>query len=115
MLAAVGGAVPLPVGHVDVFGWLALASFLGALGAEMYILANQPLRLWYEGRAGAESVKTLTWRYAVGGNPFPTSLTTAEADHLFLERLSLLLAGTLWTRWDRSRSTPERGTSPSMP
>jgi hypothetical protein len=91
-MAAVGGALSWRIGDMDVFGWIALVSFLGALAAETYILATQPDRLWYEGRAGAESVKTLTWRYGVGGNPFDTSLSAAEADDLFLERLNEVLA-----------------------
>ena len=89
--AAVGGALSWRIGDVDVFGWIALVSFLGALAAETYILATQPDRLWYEGRAGAESVKTLTWRYGVGGNPFVTSLKAVEADDLFLNRLREVL------------------------
>jgi len=35
------------------------------------IFAIRPEQSWYEGRAAAESAKTLTWRYAVAGDPFP--------------------------------------------
>jgi hypothetical protein len=34
---------------------------------------------WYQSRAIAESVKSLTWRYAVGGLPFPLSMNAADA------------------------------------
>jgi hypothetical protein len=34
------------------------------------MLATKPDRLWYAGRAVAESVKSLAWRYAVAGEPF---------------------------------------------
>ncbi|MGL5826423.1 MAG: DUF4231 domain-containing protein [Nocardioides sp.] len=37
---------------------------------------------WYEGRADAETAKSLSWRYAVGGTPFELSNTTAEEDML---------------------------------
>ncbi|HUQ63879.1 MAG TPA: SLATT domain-containing protein [Acidimicrobiales bacterium] len=39
------------------------------------------------GRAIAESIKTLAWRYAVGGDPFALSLGAHDADRLFLERV----------------------------
>jgi hypothetical protein len=34
------------------------------------LLRIRPHRVWYQGRAAAESLKTLSWRYAVGGRPF---------------------------------------------
>ena len=34
---------------------------------------------WWNGRAGAESVKTLSWRYVVGGKPFELSAIECEA------------------------------------
>lgn len=36
-------------------------------------------RSWYDGRAAAESAKTMAWRYAVGGKPFPLGPDTAPA------------------------------------
>jgi hypothetical protein len=34
---------------------------------------------WYQARAIAESVKSLTWRFAVGGSPFPSSMPMPDA------------------------------------
>ena len=58
--------------------------FVVALGAEVLILATRPEQKWYEGRAAAESAKTLTWRYAVAGDPFPPG----DADPAFYRQLA---------------------------
>jgi hypothetical protein len=44
---------------------------------------------WYEGRALAESAKTLAWRYAVGAVPF--RLDQADADQLFVTRIRAII------------------------
>jgi protein-S-isoprenylcysteine O-methyltransferase Ste14 len=75
----------------DWAGIVAAISFGIALLAEIFILRNEPARVWYDARAAAESVKTLTWRYAVGGNPFPRSLADRAADALFLQQLRSIL------------------------
>src|SRR4051812_48423561 len=49
-------AKPAPT---DWAGVLAAISFGIALVVEIYLLKNKPERTWYEGRAAAESVKTL--------------------------------------------------------
>lgn len=58
-----------------------------ALLAELYLLQARPDRLWYDGRAAAESAKTLTWRYLVGGSPFSkVEISDREAERLLLDR-----------------------------
>lgn len=47
---------------------------------------TRPERLWYEARAVAESVKSLAWRYAVGGEPFQESLSPEELDAVVADR-----------------------------
>jgi hypothetical protein len=54
------------------------------------VLHDRPNRIWYQGRALAESVKTLTWRYAACGAPFPADLDIRTADSLFLRRIDEL-------------------------
>jgi len=70
LLATVGGGLFLSAGWVPLGGWTALTGFLAALLAEGYASATKPDRAWYEGRAAAESVKTLAWRYVVRGESF---------------------------------------------
>jgi hypothetical protein len=89
--AAIGGAASWQVRGSDVFGWIGLISFLTAIGVESYILSTHPERDWYEGRAAAESVKTLTWRYVVGSSPFDLTLPSDDVDKLFLRRLNEVL------------------------
>lgn len=84
IVAATGGALSWSLGPLDVWAWAALAAFLVALGAEIHLLTTHPDRDWYESRAATESAKTLAWRYAVGGAPYPVDLDPkhARAAHL---------------------------------
>lgn len=49
---------------------LALAAFLAAAVLRTHLIASKPDAEWFEGRAAAESVKTMSWRFAVGGHPY---------------------------------------------
>ena len=69
----------------------AIAFFLLASSLRFYLTANRPERSWYDGRALAESVKTLAWRYAVGGHPFPISLPPEELDRRYIATIQRLL------------------------
>lgn len=100
VVAAISGAFTLVVGDIDLLGMAALVALVAALMAEVYILSARPHRLWYDGRAAAESAKTLGWRYLVGGLPFPilvgadgrrTDSDEKAADDLFLTRLDDVL------------------------
>jgi hypothetical protein len=55
------------------------------------VLRNFKLeQIWYEGRAIAESSKTLTWRYMMGTDPYPTNIGS-KADELFIASLQSLI------------------------
>ena len=74
-------------GAGDLAGIGAAVAFVVALLAELYLQQARPDRLWYDGRAVAESAKTLTWRYLVGGSPFGREeVSEPEADRLLLDR-----------------------------
>lgn len=88
VLAASGGALSWSVGRVDVAAGIVLVGFLIALVSELVSWVAQPERLWYEGRAVAESAKTLTWRYAVGADPFPVNMSRTVAASKFRDRMS---------------------------
>src|SRR6266853_2951693 len=73
---------------VDWSGVLAASCFAGALVVEGFLYQIKPERTWYEGRAAAESVKTLSWRYAVGGEPFNVGTRPErETEELFLRQV----------------------------
>jgi len=69
---------------------IAVAVVFGiALALELVAFMRRPERAWYDGRARAESVKTLAWRYSVGGAPF--SQDSSDPDALFAQRLQDVL------------------------
>jgi hypothetical protein len=65
-------------GLADVAGVFGAVSFFAAVLIRSYSLTTRPERDWYNGRALAESAKTLSWRYAVGGSPFPAGIPNAD-------------------------------------
>ena len=91
LMAAISGALSWSVDRFELFGGTASVGFLMALWAELVILRLRPERRWYDGRAIAESIKTLVWRYSVGGEPFSVSVPQSEAIKLFAIRVRSLL------------------------
>ncbi|MGY1740068.1 MULTISPECIES: DUF4231 domain-containing protein [unclassified Blastococcus] len=90
LAATAGGVIAWSVGSIQVGGLISLVAFLIALAAELYTATVRPDRTWYEGRAAAESAKTLTWRYAVRGESFEDA-ADGTADRKFLAELNELL------------------------
>jgi hypothetical protein len=90
-VAAVGGAVPFPlaIGPLKVGGVIAFVAFAVALGSELVLAIGRPERIWYEGRAAAESAKTLAWRYMVHGKTFEASVQ--DPDRKLLDKLNDVL------------------------
>lgn len=68
---------------------LQFISLLGALACSVYLFAKRPERLWYAGRALAESVKTMAWRYMSRAEPFDVS--DNESACLFHQKLGQLV------------------------
>ncbi|WP_206859138.1 DUF4231 domain-containing protein [Lysobacter changpingensis] len=62
-----------------------LIALLAALACSIYLFSKRPDRYWYGGRAVAESVKTLTWRYVARAEPFCVENAAADID--FREKL----------------------------
>lgn len=74
VIAAAAGIVRITVhindGRIDIAAAVAVICFVLALVVEIYLLTNKPEQVWYRGRAVAESLKTLSWRYAMRAEPF---------------------------------------------
>jgi hypothetical protein len=89
VIAAISGSVTLKVTarHIDIGGILSGAAFVLALVGGIYLLQVRPERAWYDGRAVAESARTLAWLYAVGGGAFSVT-TCRHPDVDLLDRLS---------------------------
>ncbi|MEU6438970.1 DUF4231 domain-containing protein [Streptomyces sp. NPDC047046] len=82
--------------HEDGLDWAGAAAglaFVASAFVRLYIEQQRDERRWYECRAAAESCKTLCWRYAVGGDPFPETMGTREARALYLDRLHDISTG----------------------
>jgi hypothetical protein len=59
---------------------LQLIVLLGALSLSIFLFAKRPDRYWYAGRAVAESIKTVTWRYVSRAEPFEADDYSARSD-----------------------------------
>lgn len=68
---------------------LQLIALLAALFCSIYLFAKRPDRYWYSGRAVAESIKTITWRYVCRAEPFQSDDATARSN--FLQRLKAIV------------------------
>jgi hypothetical protein len=110
-VATVAAAISVAAGSFDVSGLVLLLAFGVAALAELSLIAFQPERDWYAGRAVAESTKTLAWRYSVQGEPFGPELTREEAGELLRTRVNEVLE-----RGKDRISVPSGGTliTPSM-
>ena len=58
---------------------LAGVAFSVAALLRLALLRDRPHRAWYDGRAAAESIKTLSWKHAVAGDPFVKGDAAADA------------------------------------
>ncbi len=63
-----------------------------ALALRLLRVFRRPERLWYEARAVAESVKSISWRYAVGGEPFQEANTPAQLNAIVADRFDNIQA-----------------------
>lgn len=97
LLAALFGALTIQSSgdSTDWAGVVSLVAFVFALVLRLRLMISHPDKSWYDGRAVAESTKTLAWRYAVGGQPFVVDGTNLNAsDPLFIQRLEDVLKAT---------------------
>lgn len=81
---------------LDVMALVGGLAFAAAFVLTLRLNAEGYETQWYRGRAVAESVKTLAWRYAVGGDPFgldPAADAEGPADTRFAARVQEVLAG----------------------
>ncbi|WP_053719156.1 DUF4231 domain-containing protein [Saccharothrix sp. NRRL B-16348] len=89
--AAATGAVPFIVGRVDVAA-IGTAIALAAVSiTELNLKAARPEDRWYDGRALAESAKSLAWKFGVGGLPFEKTGDDQATERRFIQQLHKLL------------------------
>jgi hypothetical protein len=112
LVASAIGVASWAAGRFNIGALIAGSAFALAALLRFVLLRSRPHRIWYEGRAGAESIKTLAWRYAVGGNPLPLTLGgQAEAD---FECQAREIAEQLEVVRDRDGGAEAFGATPGM-
>lgn len=70
-----------------IYSLVNAAVFLAALGISIFIASKRYERMWYSARAVAESVKTVTWRYAMRTEPFLETDSVYEVNAVFRNML----------------------------
>lgn len=78
----------------DAPKWLSiLSSILLVVSTMLTILIFffKPEKTWYDGRAIAESAKSLTWKFMMGVRPFSYNLTTEQAEEKLIKNLKQII------------------------
>jgi hypothetical protein len=90
LLVGTLSGLAVQVTDVSPLAYFGVAAYLVLVVLRLAIKVNGPDRVWYENRLVAESVKSLAWRFAVGGAPFQIGEDDKPyaADEVFSERLS---------------------------
>jgi hypothetical protein len=84
-----GAALGLCPGESPVAAILAALLFLASLAITIFSRAQQFQRHWYQARALAESIKTTSWQYMMGAQPY--DIDDVSAAQLFRGTLTRLL------------------------
>jgi hypothetical protein len=83
-----------PAGIARALAVLGATMLTGSLVLTVILMARRGEHRWYGARFVAESVKTMSWRYMMAAEPYPSSLPEADADGRFLHDLADILAQT---------------------
>lgn len=74
-----------------VFSVTGAVFFAMSLALNVYMKVAKLEKTWYGGRAVAESVKSLSWRYVMGADPFPLADDAAQVDRKFIDDLASIV------------------------
>jgi len=93
IVASIAGVTTIRVtSHaLDVLAPVSAVAFIVALACIVRRAQTKPEEDWYKGRAGAESARTLAWKYSIGARPFLVGSDDEEEKRLaklFLDRLA---------------------------
>lgn len=92
VLGAVVGSISLPdTAQKRIIHAIAAGCFFLSLATSILLATRRWEKVWYTGRAVAESVKTLTWKFMTGADPFSTELNAREAVESFTNTLRELV------------------------
>lgn len=71
--------------------FFALISLILSFCLKLIIKVGKWDKKWFDTRAIAESIKTATWRYIMGVEPYENSLSAEDADRKFVNKLGEIL------------------------
>lgn len=93
IVAAVTGVISWKVGArgIDLAAIGTAIALVAISLTELNVTSVRPADQWYDGRALAESAKSLAWRYGVGGVPFAKQGDEASVQRRFIEQMACLL------------------------
>jgi hypothetical protein len=74
-----------------IFAWGIIISLFLALTLKLVMKIIGWDKQWYDSRAIAESMKTVTWRYVTGANPFGLEHKQDEIDKKFIEEVDSII------------------------
>jgi hypothetical protein len=80
------------ISNKEVLLFFGGTAFIGSLIVTILIKSFQYEKIWYGGRAVAESVKTIAWRYMVCAEPFLVDLDSRQVDEMFLSNLRAIIS-----------------------
>jgi hypothetical protein len=83
LVASVVGIFNIHAKGLNLAPVLSVLAFVGAWYFWDRLRAENPQERWYQGRAAAESVKTLAWKYVVRARPFSGPAVSLEADSAY--------------------------------
>lgn len=89
--ASIGGIITIKLSNFQIGPALVIFSLLCAIGSKIYFLVAAPERKWYNGRAAAESIKTLSWKYVQNAKPFDKANDSKQIEAEFLNRIDEIL------------------------
>lgn len=90
IIAAATGVATFRVGAgLDLLAMGTVVALVIVVSVEFYLKSVRPEETWYDGRALAESAKSLSWRYAVGAAPFAKHVANARS--AYVDGLKMLL------------------------
>jgi hypothetical protein len=71
---------------------VAAITFFAGVGVTILLATRRWEKIWYAGRAVAESAKSLTWKFVCSADPFPSAMPYPDAVALFTASLHELLS-----------------------
>jgi len=80
--------------NLKFFKWCALFALISLILSfclKLIIKIGKWDKKWFDTRAVAESVKTVTWRYIMGVEPYENSLSSEDVDRKFVNKLNEIL------------------------